>query len=129
MPTSQASGNTTGDLSSLFPVCVQGFYAFGVPQASCLRPLLFTFYASKLFDVIKVHLPTAHYYANDTQLYVSISPNKSTGQFEAVTAIQHCMCGWSNDMIKEKVFLNEKPCFKFFLSIAIKNAYVWYLVY
>ena len=28
MPTSQAYGNTTGDLSSLFPVYVQGFYAF-----------------------------------------------------------------------------------------------------
>ena len=64
---------------------------FGVPQASCLRPLLFAFYGSKLFDVIKVHLPTVHCYADDTQLYVSISPNKSIGQFEAVTAIQHCV--------------------------------------
>ena len=64
---------------------------FGVPQGSCLRPLLFTIYASKFFDVIKVHLPTVHCYGDDTQLYVSFSPNKSTGQFEAVTAIQHCV--------------------------------------
>ena len=69
---------------------------FGVPQGSCLGPLLFTIYASKLFDVIKVHLPTVHYYADDTQLYVSFSPTKSTGQFEAVTDIQHCVDDISN---------------------------------
>ena len=80
---------------------------FGVPQGSCLGPLLFTFYASKLFDVIKVHLPTVHCYADNTQLYVYFSPNISTGKFEAVTAIQHCVDDIRNWMTNDKLLLNE----------------------
>ena len=80
---------------------------FGVPQGPCLGPLLFTIYASKLFDVIKVHLPTVHCYADDTQLYVSFSPNISTGQFEAVTAIQHCVDDIRNWMTNDKLLLND----------------------
>ena len=80
---------------------------FGVPQGSCLGRLLFTIYASKLFDIIKVHLPTVHCYADDTQLYVSCSPNKSTGQFEGVTAIQHCADVIRNWMTNDKLLLND----------------------
>ena len=42
---------------------------FGVSQGSCLGPLLFVVYASKLFEIIQVHLPDAHYFADDTQVY------------------------------------------------------------
>ena len=64
-------------------------------------------YASKLFDVIKLHLPTAHGYAGDTQLFVSFSPNKSTAQFEAVTAIQLCVDDIRNCMTNDKLLLND----------------------
>ena len=89
-------------------VMVQGNIAqslnldFGVPQGSYLGPLLFTIYASKLFDVIKVHLCTVHCYADDKQLYVSFSPNISTGQFEVFTAIQQCVDDIRNRMTNDK---------------------------
>ena len=36
------------------------YLSFGVHQGSCLGPLLFTVFASKLFDIIKGHLPRTH---------------------------------------------------------------------
>ena len=37
----------------------------GVTQGSCLGSLLFMIYSSKLFQVIRDHLPDAHAYADD----------------------------------------------------------------
>ena len=54
---------------------------FGVPQVSYLEPLLFTIYASKLFEVKKNHLLEVHANADDTQLYLSFSPDSHTSQW------------------------------------------------
>ena len=48
-----------------------------VLQGSCPGPLLFTIYASKLFQVIKNYLPQAHKYADDTQLYLSFNADSA----------------------------------------------------
>ena len=62
-------------------ISVQGAFSnvfylrFGVPQGSCLGPILFNIYSSKIFDIVGRHLPKVHCYADDSQLYLSFNPS------------------------------------------------------
>lgn len=69
-------------LSKLFPLDC------GVPQGSCLGPLLFNIYCSCLIEIVDAHLPEVHSYADDYQLYLSLSPGSSLCQDAAVSAME-----------------------------------------
>ena len=56
----------------------------GVPQGSCLEPVLFLLHVSQLFQIINKHLPSSHGYADDTQLYLSFSPDSLVVQDQAI---------------------------------------------
>ena len=86
----------------------ESFYlACGVPQGSCLGPLLFTLYSSKLFVVIKHHLPSAHAYADDTQLYISFKPDCSASEADCFSAMEKCIRAVRAWMIQDKMKLND----------------------
>ena len=80
---------------------------FGVLQGSCLGPLLFVVYSSKLFEIIQARLPDAHCFADDTQLYLSFKPNSPRDQAEAVCAMERCISDLKKWMYQDKLKLYD----------------------
>lgn len=80
----------------------------GIPQGSCLGPVLFVIYASRIFDIVEKHFPGIHCYADDTQLYLSFSPNNSADQDIAVTTMEKCIADIRNWMLNDKLKLNDE---------------------
>ena len=81
---------------------------WGVPQGSCLGPLLYIIYSSKLFNIIERHLPNSHCYADDSQIYLSFKPDDSSSQQEAITAMQNCIDDNRSWMEHDKLLLNDE---------------------
>ena len=81
--------------------------SYGVPQGSCLGTLLHTIYASELLDIIEKHLPDAHTYADDTQLYLSFKPAATSSQADAIAAMEACIKDFRAWMSRNKLMLNS----------------------
>ena len=94
---------------------------FGVSQGSVLGPLLFPLYTTPVGQVIRKYTGVKyHFYANDTQLFIYLSPDDSLKSFDHLKSCLNDIQVW---MSENKLKLN--PDKTEFIVFGAKDRYKW----
>lgn len=80
---------------------------FGVPQGSVLGPQLFTLYTAPIAEIARRHRLRAHFYADDTQLYIAFSPREPGDEETVLCRVRLCLKDIRQWMLVNRLKLND----------------------